>query len=87
LGRGKPFLAGIGSLTGKQVGLNQTLIGSDNEINQIYGDAAGYITDNARGGDDILVGGNLTDQGFGINILAGDAGLLCQEKLKGATIP
>jgi Ca2+-binding RTX toxin-like protein len=54
-----------GTLEGKAK--SQTLIGIDNEINEIYGDAD-YMSDR-RGGNDVLTGGASAD----INVLIGDA--------------
>jgi len=53
----------FGSFTGKQKGSNNILQGPDDEQNSLYGDAVAKITDSARGGDDTLVGGNMTLNG------------------------
>lgn len=59
-----------GSLAGRQRGLDQLLL-SDDEENQIVGDA-GEITDNALGGDDsLMIGGNSLS-----NLLVGDSSTL-----------
>src|SRR5260370_38496376 len=56
-----------GSLTDHQHGTNDTLIGLDNALNTLYGDAFA-MDDHARGGNDTLIGGaNAT------NALYGDA--------------
>src|SRR5262245_32645057 len=62
-----------GSLTGKQTGLDQTGLGETN-VNILFGDAGAAITDSARGGDDILIGGALHDTGE--NHLFGDSDTL-----------
>jgi|SRR5712664_1473128 len=56
-----------GSLTDHQHGTNDTLIGVDNAINTLYGDAFDMF-DHARGGNDTLIGGANSD-----NSLHGDA--------------
>ena len=45
-----------GSLTDHQRGTDDTLIGVDNAINTLYGDAFA-MDDHARGGNDTLIGG------------------------------
>jgi hypothetical protein len=62
-----------GALSGHQKGEAQTLIGTDNQDNTIFGDAYS-IVDFARGGNDTLIGGNSTGTGVVItNQLYGDA--------------
>src|SRR5262245_4578818 len=56
-----------GSLAGKQRGDDDTLSGNNGDL--IYGDAEMAITDNARGGNDILTIGG----GHGLNTLIGDS--------------
>jgi hypothetical protein len=57
------------TLSDHQHAKNQTLVGIDNESNLIIGDVD-TITDDARGGNDVLIGGN----GFNVsNTLYGDA--------------
>jgi len=62
-----------GSLAGKQQGGSQTVSGNDDEQNTLWGDAGFQITDNARGGDDILVGGTVHAGGTFNNFLFGDS--------------
>src|SRR5229473_1282091 len=57
-----------GSLTDHQRGTNDTLIGVDNALNTLYGDAFA-MDDHARGGNDTLIGGSTAP----FNILYGDA--------------
>ncbi len=56
-----------GSLTDHEHGTNDTLIGLDNAINTLYGDAFGMF-DHARGSNDTLIG-----SACATNILYGDA--------------
>src|SRR5215475_11499609 len=60
------------TLSGKQHAKNQTLTGIDNESNFLVGDVD-TITDNAKGGNDHLTGGNNSIVPLLINTLAGDA--------------
>ena len=55
-----------GSLSGKQLGGDQTLVGTD-PTNTIYGDAGQDLLDFAQGGNDTLIT-------FGFGSLYGDAG-------------
>jgi hypothetical protein len=57
-----------GDLSG-QTGGDQTLIGTDGEPNELYGDAGGALLDNATGGSDVLIGGADST----VNLLRGDA--------------
>ena len=56
-----------GSLTDHEHGTNDALIGLDNAINTLYGDAFDMF-DHARGGNDTLIGGDGAS-----NFLYGDA--------------
>jgi len=61
-----------GSLTGAEVGGNQTINGTDYVFNFIYGDA-GSQYGTSRGGDDYIIGGQ--GQG-GSNLIFGDSNQL-----------
>jgi hypothetical protein len=69
----------LGSLTNKQRGASQTLLGVADENNAIYGDAGMAITDSARGGGDILAGGDNTSTLSFSNDLFGDANTISGE--------
>ena len=56
-----------GSLTDHEHGTNDALIGLDNAINTLYGDALA-IYDHSRGGNDTLIGGDGASK-----LLLGDA--------------
>ena len=60
------------TLSGNQHAKNQTLTGIDNLNNELVGDVH-TITDQARGGNDTLIGGNNTGAGLNFNQLIGDA--------------
>jgi hypothetical protein len=70
---GDPYLNPI--LSGKQHGKNQTLVGIDNQDNTLIGDVD-TITDHAKGGNDVLIGGNNTGSGVITNGLLGDANVM-----------
>lgn len=58
------------TLSGKEHAKNQTLVGIDNEGNLLIGDVDN-IVDGAKGGNDVLIGGHITD--LDNNSLYGDA--------------
>jgi len=62
-----------GTLSGKQKGAAQVLVGTDDENNSLFGDAGVSIIDSAQGGNDTLTGGDSTAGGFVFNRLFGDA--------------
>ena len=65
-----------GSLSGRQKGKHQDLVGLNNEDSTLVGDAGESITDSARGGNDTLIGGNNSGSGIVTNLLIGDASVM-----------
>jgi hypothetical protein len=63
---------GRAPLSGHQKGQSQTLVGTDNQDNTIFGDAYSLVGF-ASGGNDLLIGGNNTGGGDVTNTLYGDA--------------
>jgi hypothetical protein len=60
------------TLSGKLHAKNQTLVGTDNQNNFIIGDVDNIMHD-AKGGNDVLIGGSNSSSTFVVNLLLGDA--------------
>ena len=58
-----------GTLSGKQKGAAQVLVGTDDENNSLFGDAGVSITNSAKGSDDTLTGGDNSGSGTVSNTL------------------
>jgi hypothetical protein len=63
-----------GTLSDKEKGAAQVLVGTNDENNLLFGDAGVSLIDSARGGNDELIGGDNSGSGFVDNLLIGDAG-------------
>jgi hypothetical protein len=75
-----------GTLSGKQKGKHQVLIGTDDEDNLLFGDAGVSIIDSAKGGNDTLTGGDNSGSGTASNALFGDAQIM-SGSARGGTTP